>query len=244
MNKLIAFTAFCLVCIGSVNAADTVFQIGTPDNDYREFAIAGHWEEFTMKFPNDADFTVGQSDPAKDWPYILPGPVDGWAGNVTHTFKIHFQVPQTLQGYCRLVIDFVSTQPASGPHLIVTVNGGQIGLQLPKGSNDDALTNPKAGKNYSIQQIIPASIFHAGDNTITLSSDEGSWALFDDIRLESGIPAPTETLTMQATPLPFFKSTPNGLRRAVKISINSLEWGTNPGELVLEFKSGFRLPKY
>ncbi len=236
MNKSICLVGFCLAWIYSANAANTVFQIGTADKDYREFAIPGDWQDYRAKFPTDADFTVGQSDPSKDWPYVLPGPVDSWAGNKTHSFKIHFQVPQLEQGYYQLVIDFVSTQPQNGPKLTIDVNGGPVERQLSKGSNDDALTDPKAGKNSSLQLLIPAAQLHTGDNTIILTSDEGSWALFDDVRLESGVPAPAETLTMLVDPLPFFKRTPDGLQRAVQISINSLEWNTAPAELTWSAK--------
>ena len=232
MNKTIAWISFCFAWVVSINAANTIFQIGTPDGDYKEFAIAGDYHTYPDQFPNDVDYTVGQSDPSKDWPYVLPGPSDAWAGNKSHTFKIHFQIPQQTQGYYQLVIDFVSTQPAGGPGWTIDINGGKIKLQLSKGGSDDALTNPKAGKNSSIRQLIPGTQFHAGDNTISITCDEGSWALFDDVRLESDVPAPAETLTMQVTPLPFFKRTPDGLQRAVQISINSLEWNTNLAALV------------
>ena len=41
---------------------------------------------------------------------------------------------------------------------------------------------------------------------------------------------------MQAEPLPFFKQTPDGLQRAVKVSIDSLESGEEPAELAWNSK--------
>jgi hypothetical protein len=232
MEKIIFL--FCLSCVWTLPASaetNLVFQIGVRDGDYREFAIAGHWEDYSTKFRDDVNFTVGQSDPAQDWPYILPGPVDAWAGNKIHTFTIHFQIPQPAARYYQLVADFVSAQGAFLPELVIDVNGGQVERKLPKGGGDEAMTDPRNGQACSIQQIIPATQFHPGDNTITLSSDSGSWALFDDVRLESGIPAPSEPTSLQATPLPFFKRTPEGLQRAIKVTINNLEWKTGPVEL-------------
>ena len=58
----------------------TVFQIGKPDGDYAEFALAGDFNAYTRQFPHDVDFVVGQSDAKRDWPFIHPGPTDAWAG--------------------------------------------------------------------------------------------------------------------------------------------------------------------
>lgn len=233
MNKFLCLALAWLCLFTCTGRAETnlVFQIGVHDGDYREFALAGHCEQYAATFPNDVNYVVGRSEPGKDWPYILPGPADSWAGNRSHTFKIHFQVPAPQTGYYRLGIDFVSTHGLGPPDLIIGVNGGTVARQLPHGDGDEALTDPKAGKHCSIEQLIPPALLHAGENTITLSSDSGSWALFDDIRLESGVPAPAQTITMAATPLPFFKQSAHGLRRAIQLSINSLEWNAAPAQL-------------
>ena len=103
----------------------TVFQIGVPDGDYGEFAIARNWSDYAKEFPRDVNFVVGRSEPKKkkDWPYIQPGPADSWAGNRTHPFKIRFQMPEPVPGYYRLDVDFVSTHPSEVPSLIIEING-------------------------------------------------------------------------------------------------------------------------
>jgi hypothetical protein len=232
MNKLLWLLLVCVLPCAARSETNVVFQIGVPDGDYREFAIAGNYGEYSEKFPNDVSYTVGRSDAARDWPFILPGPADGWAGNRTHAFAIHFQIGGVEPGYYQLVVDFVNTHDSGPPELVINVNGGAVRQQLPRGvAGDASLTNPKSGKRYTLYQLIPAAQLHSGDNTITLSSDSGSWALFDDVRLESGVPAPAETLTMQAEPLPFFKHSTDGLRRAVRLSINSLDWNAKSAEL-------------
>ncbi len=232
MNKFICLVwLYAMACAARADS-NVVFQIGTPDGDYHEFAIAGNYSQYQQQFPNDVNYTIGQSDPARDWPFILPGPVDGWAGGKTHPFIIRFQISRPESGYYQLDVDFVNTHDGAPPDFVINVNGGSVRQQLPRGGGGDvSLTNPKAGKPYFLHQLIPATVFHSGDNTITLSSDSGSWALFDDVRLKSGVAAPAETLTMQCQPLPFFKRLADGLGRAVRISINSLEWSSMPAEL-------------
>jgi hypothetical protein len=231
-------------CISAHAESGLIFQIGVPDGDYREFAIAGNYADYAKQFPDDVDFVVGQSDAGRDWPYIQPGPDDDWAGHKPHTFTIHFQIHKQTRGYDRLVIDFVSAHYSDPPRLRIDINGERLERRLPAGSNDDALTNSKSGKHYSLQQLIPASLFHVGDNTIALTDAEGSWALYDDVRLESGLPAPKETLALRAEPLPFFKRTLDGLQRAVKISIDNLESGGAPAELVWNSKAGSGSQKF
>jgi len=165
---------------------------------------------------DDADFAVGQSDPKKDWPWIQPGPSDAWAGSHAHTFKITFDLPEVAAAYYRLVLDFVDTQGAEPPWLTVGINDTALKFKLPPGHGDESLGNPKVGKNYSLQQVFPAALLHAGKNTITLANDQGSWALYDDVRLESGAAAPTEAMRLHAEALPWLKRSGEGLPRVVK----------------------------
>ena len=154
----------------------TVFQIGKPDGDYAEFAIAGDFDAYNRQFPHDVDFVVGQSDAKRDWPFIHPGPTDGWAGGRSHAFKITFALPAVAAGYYCLVLDFVSTHGAVPPRLTMDINGTQLSRTLPPGSGDDALTNPKAGKNYSLaaaHPIIAAACGNELDHTNQLGRQLG-----------------------------------------------------------------------
>lgn len=233
MKKLVCIVWIACLYLASMRAkgGPLVFQIGTADGDYHEFAIAGKHVDYQKQFPNDVNFVVGQSDAARDWPYVLPGPYDGWAGSKAHTFTIHFQVPQSSSGYYQFVIDFVSTHPSGPPTLDIGINGEHIQHKLPRGSTDDALADPKSGKHSSIQEVFPATLLHEGDNTISLTGDEGSWVLFDDVRLESGAAAPAQPFTMNAEAMPFFKRTSEGPRRVVRVSIENLETASATAEL-------------
>ncbi len=255
MKKLFCLGLVFIIWIRSTPAEDkaaapaaTVFQIGVADGDYREFALAGDYQAYARTFPHDADYVVGRSDPKKDWPWIQPGPSDAWAGSRAHTFKITFDLPEVAAGYFRLALDFVDTQGAEPPGLTVGINGTSLKFRLPPGHGDESLTNPKVGKNYSLQQVFPATLLHPGKNVIALTDEQGSWALYDDVRLESGAAPPTETVRLHAEALPWLKRSADGLPRAVKVSVENLAsmrepatigWkaGSHSGEekLVLQF---------
>src|SRR5208282_4748078 len=122
--------------------------------------------------------------------------------------------------------------------LMIDINGERLERKLPAGKNDGALTDPKLGDNYSLHELIPSTLLHAGDNTIALTDTEGSWVLYDDVRLESNVPAPKETLAMTTEPSCFFKRTSDGPQRAVKILIDNLEDRSAPAELLWNSKVG------
>ncbi len=216
MKTLFYLALACLIWCAAVPAQETgasppstVFEIGTQDGDYREFALAGHYASFPQRFPGEVAYEVGTSDPKQDWPWIHPGPADDWAGNRAHTFHIRFDLPQITPGYYRLVLDLVDTHAALLPSFAMSINGMPVRANLPAGRGGDlSLADPKAGKNYSLQQLLPSSLLHAGRNVITLKNDRGSWALYDGVRLESGVPAPAELVRLEAQGMPGFKRGP------------------------------------
>src|SRR5208337_3225579 len=171
------------------------------------------------------------------------------AGSRTHTFKITFDLPEVAAGYYRLVLDFVDTQGAEPPGISIGINGAELKCRLPAGHGDESLSNAKVGKNYSLRQVFPATLLRAGKNTITLETYQGSWALYDDVRLESGVAAPAELLRLQAEGLPWLKRSGNGAQREVRVWVEnladareaaSLAWqaGSNSGEEKLELHFG------
>jgi hypothetical protein len=256
MKRLIFLGLVCLGWACSAPAQDkaaaatgTVFQIGAADGDYHEFALAGDYQAYPQRFPHDVDFVVGKSNPKEDWPWIHPGPTDAWAGSRAHTFKITFDLPEVGAGYYRLVLDFVDTQGAEPPGITIGINGTELKCKLPPGHGDESLSNAKVGKNYSLQQVFPGTLLRTGKNTITLETYQGSWALYDDVRLESGVTAPAELLRLQAEALPWLKRSGNGAQREVRVWVEnladareaaSLSWkaGSYSGEEKLELHFG------
>src|SRR3990172_5076248 len=86
---LLPTLAFLIQLIPSLAAEErpALWQIGQPDGDNREFALAPAGFD---QFREDGLFFVGESDAARDWPYVQPGPVDAWAGHRSHTFIVVF----------------------------------------------------------------------------------------------------------------------------------------------------------
>ena len=68
---LLVIPAFVAAQSGPVNAP-ALWSMGKVD---REFALA---PDGFARYANDPCFVVGQSDVARDWTYVLPGPKDSW----------------------------------------------------------------------------------------------------------------------------------------------------------------------
>lgn len=78
MKRILCLLLVCLGWDRAVPAQDnaaapvaTVFQIGTADHDYREFALAGNHGAYLELFPRDVTF-VGRQKPAQTGLALYP----------------------------------------------------------------------------------------------------------------------------------------------------------------------------
>ena len=165
------------------SAPTQLWSLGARDHNYAEFALARRYAEYPRTFPNDVTFQVGKSDPAKDWPFIHPGPADTWAGSREHPFKLLFDLPAEPAGLFTLTVVLVDTQGMVPPTYRVTVNDASGEFAMPKGGGDAALGDPKVGKEHVVEIPLSASLFHRGENTVTFVCAQGSWVLYDAIAL-------------------------------------------------------------
>ncbi len=161
-----------------------LWEIGKPDNDDHEFALAPN--RYT-EFRDDGFFAVGRSDPARDWPYVQPGPADAWAGSRRHTFTILFGLKQKpLLGDCLLHFDLLDTQGQVPPALTVAVNGRGLNYRMPRGAGDDSIFGqPAKGREHKFDFMFPAEVMREGANEITITTLSGSWILYDWIGLDA-----------------------------------------------------------
>ncbi len=159
-----------------------LWSLGKVDRDAREFALA---PDGSARYTDDPCFLVGQSEAAKDWPYVLPGPADNWAGARAHAGSIFFTLDAVAgEGEGRLLIDLVDTHNADPPLLRVRVNGHPSEFRLPKGGGDDSIFGkPEAGKPYQVVVPVPASHLQRGINSVEIANENGSWLIFDAIRM-------------------------------------------------------------
>lgn len=171
---------------GIAKSADTtaLWHIGVADNRNAEFALA---PQGYQQFKDDGFFVVNRSDPRTDWPYVHPGPADGWAGNRRHTFTVVFglsAVPTT--GECRLIVDLLDTQAGQPPRLRAEINGRRFESDLPAGAGDASVYgDPARGREHVWRLAFPADVLRAGDNEVALTTVSGSWILYDALWLEA-----------------------------------------------------------
>jgi predicted alpha-1,2-mannosidase len=173
----------------------TIWTIGQSDNSAAEFALTpdGYAKFLEHDFGwEDRFFLIGHSQIDKDWPYVMAGPADSWggtsgtAGRRTHVLNILFALQQIPAGGAwRLVIDLVDTHPQGPPLLKVTVNDHAAKFALPRGGSDASVTGQTASsREHIIELPIPPGTIRPGGNEIRLAILDGSWMVFDQLRLE------------------------------------------------------------
>lgn len=198
-----------VVAVSAPLAAQPLWTIGTADGDDREFASA---PSRYVDFARDPVFFIGHSNPRTDWPYVLPGPSDDWAGGKSHTASIEFGINSAPTQPCNLHLALVDAQNTQPPTLSIKVNGKQF-LRQPERGNGDASVegNPEAGRHQTLDIAIPRQDLLAGVNEISVTTLRGSWILWDAISLD----APGATLAdIELTRITNVDSPPVLVRRA------------------------------
>ena len=171
----------------------TVWQIGEKNHSASELALSpDKYKEFLANDFGweDRFYIIGLSSPQKDFPYVLPGPADHWGGTSytagirTHVLNILFgmkEVPETDSW--KLIIDLLDTHHELPALFKITINGKSWKYALPKGSGKSIDGDYSQIKPHTIEIPVNAGVIRKGSNSIALTSLEGSWILFDDIRL-------------------------------------------------------------
>ena len=171
-----------------------IWQIGEHDNTENEFALAQNdYESFVPEGFGGADryYVVGKSIPSKDWPYVLPGPEDSfagygyWAGLALHRLPIYFELDKlTAEGTCTLVIDIMEVCSVNAPLFRAVINGKPYDHQLQPGRSGTPPKNLHANPQR-ISFSFPVKELRKGINEIIFQNMTGSWCVFDAIRLDS-----------------------------------------------------------
>ena len=170
-----------------------IWQIGEKNHSASELALSpDKYKEFLANDFGweDRFYIIGLSSPQKDFPYVLPGPADHWGGTSytagirTHVLNILFgmkKVPETDSW--KLIIDLLDTHHELPALFKITINGKSWKYALPKGSGKSIDGDYSQIKPHTIEIPLNAGVIRKGSNSIALTSLEGSWILFDDIRL-------------------------------------------------------------
>ena len=188
------YVALLVILSGTTLAQQTVWAIGEADDRAAEFALApaGYAQFLEQDFGwEDRFFVPGYSEPARDFPYVLPGATDYWGGTSglagirPHELNLLFELGGVLTGgEWTLTVDILDCSPEAPPLFKVTVNGTAHKYQFDPGSSEDALQG--SGTRTKEQKLVldlPAKLFRIGGNAIQLTTLEGSWLVFDQVKL-------------------------------------------------------------
>ncbi len=206
IGLLLAAVLAILLSIRVEEKTALLWQIGKPDHDDREFALAAR---DYGRYKDDGLFVVGQSDSRTDWPYVHPGPGDDFGGRQPHTFSIWFGVKDPkATGSCKLKFRFLDRARINPPRLRVEINGRGYESLLPPGAGDPSINGrPEQGHPYQLEIPFEAGRLQAGDNVIRITTVSGSWLLYDWIGLEAppqvqSLPVANRTWIKAVQPLP------------------------------------------
>ncbi|MDT3402353.1 GH92 family glycosyl hydrolase [Mucilaginibacter terrae] len=179
-------------------AQNTVWKIGEADDSSAGLALApnkyAHFLDHDFGW-EDRYFLIGYSNPATDWPYALPGPKDGWGGTGptsgvrSNSLNILFGLENApVKGKYSFEISFAGIHSKFPPLLKVLINGRSYKYRLPKRYNDKAIEGDTTGY-VTFTYAIPFtdSLLKKGGNEIQLTTLDGSWLMFDQVRLQGPV---------------------------------------------------------
>ncbi|MDR3689719.1 MAG: polysaccharide lyase family protein [Fimbriimonas sp.] len=206
--------------------SSVLWQIGQPDGTPAGFGLApGHFRDYHT----DALFVVGASRES-DIPYVLPGPLDTWAGSRSHRADIFFGLSGAKpRGSARLTIDFADTQATSPPRLQLLMNGRIVSSwQAPAGSGDDVVEGrSQRGMTCHWVSEIPSGCLRNGNNDLSIQTLSGSWVLYDSLKFESfgdlcSVPVKDGVFVSPLPQRQVILETPTGPRQPVDFDVANL----------------------
>lgn len=181
-----------------------LFEVGVKDGKSSEFSLSpNQYDRFLASFTGEPVYNVGYSSPSKHWSYVLPGPLDHWAGggywagfHPRHFPVLYFDIAQlTNKGECELALDFVGAKKGT-TNIRIEVNGHRFEQQI-QGEDSNSLLEGKTqdGHARQIKVKFPVSWLNKGMNKIQLGAIAGNWSIFDAIQLHT----PTSVALKQAS---------------------------------------------
>ncbi len=194
---------FLVICFGLCfstcsSQSMVIWQIGENDNSPSEFALApdGYQQYIANDFGwEDKFFLIGTSDPKTDWPYIIPGTSDTWGGTWgtsgwrSSTLTILFGIDHMpIRGNWKLTVDILDCNAKDLPLFKVTLNGISWKQRIPA-IGIDSSQEGETGKpeEYLLEIEVPPGLMIEGGNEIQLTTLEGSWLTFDQVKLEGPV---------------------------------------------------------
>ncbi len=225
----------CALGISDVaGAQNIVWRLGEKDESCSEFALAGkNYSDYPEYSPASAALWTAGGD-ASSIPFVLPGTSDSWAGRRQGSILIRFNVASgsVIPDKFNLMMDFVETHPVAPPRFNVSVNDFSTDVQLPAGKDKNFLdSGVLTGNAGGVEVPIPGSAVKVGTNIMKITNVAGSWAVFDDIRLEasskvrlvSSNKGPLVMLSAASSPALVYSKDRKTLKAPVKLAVTN--WG-------------------
>jgi rhamnogalacturonan endolyase len=175
-----------------------IWQIGIPNRSAKEFYKGDdHWHwgmyiEYAKFFPNDVNFTIGKSDPAKDWyiyhvPHDIDFKPDGKDQGRATPWTINFTMPANAPTSGKATLRF-GISGSGARSMGISVNGKEVGPFTDIGGGGasmirDGIEGTWVERDFSFD----ATLLKTGNNTIVLTVPAGGVAngiCYDVIRLE------------------------------------------------------------
>lgn len=197
--------------------APTIWEIGIPDRTAKEFKhgddywVGGtypdpNWAKFmnyTTEFPNDVNYTIGQSNWATDWNFVQPYNIVGTAQTKAPEWKVNFKLATAPTTGSSSSVYVAAASSYEGP-LIVKINGTNIttpstGVSFPNPSNA-TIRKGIHGAFGDLRFTFSSNLLKVGDNVISFTQRRALGDIqYDYLRLESpGTQLVTAVKSLQA----------------------------------------------
>jgi len=187
-----------ILLLGSTTASaqqSTIWQIGKNDNQASDMAL--YPAEFKKFLENDFGyedryFLIGSSDAVREFPFVLPGPKNGWggtghtAGIRSHFITLSFELKDVpSKGDWSLSLDLLAVDPEHGSILKLLINDKPYTSTLEKGEGKADPVGPFTNAEEKLVTFsLPRDLIKEGYNEIVITSLNGGWIAFDELKLQ------------------------------------------------------------
>lgn len=116
-----------LLTLKPIHKGESVWQIGIPNRNPTEFRNGNNfhqWDNYLSyqeNFPNDVNYTIGESDYTKDWNYVQPAAIQGRWKPTTWTVNFNLEKNPDKDGLLTVVC------AGRNANMDVVLNGSKIG---------------------------------------------------------------------------------------------------------------------
>lgn len=192
--RLVFLGCFFLINSFAFGQETTIWKIGESDDRGSDMALSEKDYKRFLEYDfgyEDRLFLIGKSDIQKEWPYVLPGPRNGWGGTATlsgirsHFLTAGFELEKgaSSKGWV-LSIDFLGIDSQYAPSVKVIVNGKPWTFKLKKGTTKKEPIGPFNKDDEQLLSLdLPENLIVEGYNEVLITSIDGGWVAFDQIML-------------------------------------------------------------